>query len=109
MTADDVKAFRPRGISLHARLQPGIFKPPDSERGFSSSMMWPARESRWQNSFLAQNALCPPLRASRDRFRWAARVNFKGKTIFLGDFETPEVASAAYAEAKRLVMEMAKG
>jgi hypothetical protein len=35
------------------------------------------------------------------RGRWAASIKVKGKSYFLGDFDSPEKASEAYATAKR--------
>lgn len=38
---------------------------------------------------------------TRGQKRWVARINFEGKTKFLGDFFTPEEAEQAYLEATK--------
>lgn len=38
---------------------------------------------------------------TRDKKRWSASIHINGKRVFLGNFDTPELAHAAYIEAKR--------
>ena len=45
------------------------------------------------------------LGAAADRGRWQARIRVDGKQRYLGNFDTPDLAHAAYLDAKRLLHE----
>jgi len=59
----------------------------------------PTMNTRNQKAYVKRSGL--PAGVNKNNKRYGARIQHKGKSIYLGSFDTPEEAGAVYLEAAR--------